>query len=155
MPIRHAIWRFGTKPQLLEEVTLGKEALLEQMIVDDLTILSDRWMLIGRQVHTDYGGFIDLLALNPDGQLIVIELKRDQTPREVVAQALAHEVGAHRHREAVAQLDPLALSPGRQMQHARRPQPVEVVKQRREGQVFQAAGELGSRLRSGLAGERS
>jgi len=31
---------------------------------------------------------VDLLALNQDGQLIVIELKRHKTPREVVAQGL-------------------------------------------------------------------
>nr|WP_226048456.1 endonuclease NucS domain-containing protein [Geobacter anodireducens] len=88
MPIRHAIWKVGTKPEPLAEVSLGKEALLEQMITEDPTILSDRWLLIGRQVRTTHGGFIDLLALNQDGQLIVIELKRDMTPREVVAQAL-------------------------------------------------------------------
>lgn len=88
MPIRHAIWKVGTKPEPLAEVSLGKEALLEQMITEDHSILSDRWFLIGRQVRTTHGGYIDLLALNQDGQLIVIELKRDMTPREVVAQAL-------------------------------------------------------------------
>lgn len=88
MPIRHAIWRVGQKPEALPETSLGKEALLEQMIVAESAILSDRWFLIGRQVRTSFGGIIDLLALNPDGQLILIELKRNQTPREVVAQAL-------------------------------------------------------------------
>ncbi len=88
MPIMHAIWKIGDKPKSLAEVSLGKESLLEQMIVDEPEILSDRWLLIGRQVHTMHGGYIDLLALNADGQIIVIELKRDQTPREVVAQAL-------------------------------------------------------------------
>lgn len=88
MPIRHAIWKVGTKPEPVVEVSLGKESLLEQMIVEDSSILSDRWLLIGRQVRTAHGGFIDLLALNQDAQLIVIELKRDMTPREVVAQAL-------------------------------------------------------------------
>ena len=48
MPIRHAIWKVGTKPEPLAEVSLGKEALLEQMITEDPTILSDRWLLIGR-----------------------------------------------------------------------------------------------------------
>lgn len=70
------------------EVSLQTEALLEQMIVADPEILSDGWLIIGRQVRTTHGGFVDLLALNADGQLIIIELKRNQTPREVVAQAI-------------------------------------------------------------------
>lgn len=88
MPINHAVWKVGEKPQPLNEVSLAEESLLEKMIVEDPTILSDRWLLIGQQVQTAYGKFIDLLALNPEGHLIVIELKRDKTPREVVAQAL-------------------------------------------------------------------
>jgi RecB family endonuclease NucS len=45
-------------------------------------------MLIGRQENTGHGGRIDLVALAPDASLVLIELKRDKTPREVVAQAL-------------------------------------------------------------------
>ncbi len=88
MPINHAVWKVGTQPQPLVEVSLQNEALLEKMIVSDPSILSPHWLLIGQQVRTDHGGIVDLLAVNQDGQLIVIELKRNQTPREVVAQAL-------------------------------------------------------------------
>ena len=45
-------------------------------------------MVIGRQVITKYGKRVDLLAIDASGTLYVIELKRDRTPREVVAQAL-------------------------------------------------------------------
>jgi hypothetical protein len=45
-------------------------------------------MLIGRQEPTGFGGLIDLLAIAPDASLVLIELKRERTPREVVAQAL-------------------------------------------------------------------
>lgn len=37
---------------------------------------------------TANGKFIDILAIDQDGNLIVIELKKDRTPRDVVAQVL-------------------------------------------------------------------
>lgn len=58
------------------------------MIVSDPRILSTEWLLIGRQEQTSHGGRIDLLAIAPDASLVLIELKRDRTPREIVAQAL-------------------------------------------------------------------
>ncbi|WP_230456326.1 endonuclease NucS domain-containing protein [Acidithiobacillus ferrooxidans] len=67
---------------------MADEELLEDMIVAEPRMLSDEWMLIGRQVKTGFGGIIDLLAIAPDGSLVIIELKRDRTPRQVVAQAL-------------------------------------------------------------------
>ncbi|MGH7461463.1 MAG: endonuclease NucS domain-containing protein [Longimicrobiales bacterium] len=88
MPIRNAIWKVGTQPQLLTEAQLPSEKALEDMIVAAPSMLSDEWMLIGRQEKTASGGIIDLLAIAPDGTLVLIELKRDRTPREVVAQAL-------------------------------------------------------------------
>ncbi len=67
MPIRHAAWKVGTKPFPLAEASLPNEALLEEMIVGDPAILSDAWLIIGRQVKTAHVGFVDLLALNADG----------------------------------------------------------------------------------------
>ncbi|MCC4104241.1 PDDEXK family nuclease [Serratia ureilytica] len=88
MPLHHAIWRVGDAPQPLAISKLPSEQLLEKMILSDPTILSDQWMLIGHQENTLDKGRIDLLAIAPDASLILIELKRDRTPREVVAQAL-------------------------------------------------------------------
>lgn len=88
MPVRTALWKVGDQPALLPEATLANEQLLERMIVRAPRMLSEEWMLIGRQEDTGYGGRIDLLAIAPDGSLVLIELKRERTPREVVAQAL-------------------------------------------------------------------
>ena len=88
MPIQHALWRVGARPEILSVSRLPSEQVLEDMIVRDPRILSSEWMLIGRQERTNDGGRIDLLAIAPDGSLVLIELKRDRTPREVVAQAL-------------------------------------------------------------------
>lgn len=88
MPIRAAIWKVSTQPEQLSESSLTQEQLLETMIVAAPGILSDEWMLIGRQEDTGFGGRVDLLAIAPDGSLVLIELKRHRTPREVVAQAI-------------------------------------------------------------------
>lgn len=98
MPIRVAIWKVGGQPTPLVESSLSSEQLLEDMIVAAPAVLSDEWMLIGRQEDTGYGGRVDLLAIAPDASLVLIELKRDRTPREVVAQALDYAAWVERLR---------------------------------------------------------
>ena len=88
MPIHHAIWRVGEQPAPLVSSRLTSEQQLEDMIVRDPRILSSEWMFIGRQEVTSHGGRVDLLAIAPDASLVLIELKRDRTPREIIAQAL-------------------------------------------------------------------
>lgn len=92
MPIKLNVWKVGQPPVRLQESNLATEKLLEEMIVAAPQIVSEQWMIIGRQEETDFGGRIDLLAVAPDGALILIELKRDRTPREVVAQAIDYAV---------------------------------------------------------------
>ena len=96
MPIRAAVWTVGAQPVSLAEGRLAREDELEEMIVAAPRLLSDEWMLIGRQEKTDFGGRVDLLAVAPDGSLVLIELKRDRTPRDVVAQALDYAVWVER-----------------------------------------------------------
>ena len=88
MPIQHLLWKIGDTPERLSDGLLDSEKQLEEMIVAAPAILSSDWMLIGRQERTSYGKIVDLLALAPDGSLVLIELKRGKTPWDVVAQAL-------------------------------------------------------------------
>lgn len=88
MPVEHSLWKVGVKPHQVAESQLESEAELEDMLCADISILSSDWLLIGRQVTTAYNKNIDLLAIDASGSLIVIELKRAKTPREVVAQAI-------------------------------------------------------------------
>src|SRR2546425_3373306 len=96
LPVRHAIWKVAVEPRPLDESSLVKEQLLEDMIVANPKIVSDEWMLIGRQEDTGFGGRIDLLAIAPDGSLVLIELKRNRTPREIMAQALDYATWVER-----------------------------------------------------------
>ena len=88
MPIEVGIWRLGAEPAKVKMSIIGSESMLEDALVKDLSILSPQLMLIGRQVSTSYGKFIDMVAMDAQGNLSIIELKRNRTPREVVAQLL-------------------------------------------------------------------
>ncbi len=103
MAIRTALWKVSAQPQLLIEAVLTSEKLLEDMIVAAPNLVSDEWLLIGRQEDTGFGGRIDLLAIAPDGALVLIEIKRDRTPRDVVAQALDYASWVQTlHADAIA-----------------------------------------------------
>jgi hypothetical protein len=77
-----------TGPQPLRYERLDLEARLEDMLVADPSMVGLEILVIGRQVITAAGGYIDVLGVDGDGHLHVIELKRDRTPRDVVAQTL-------------------------------------------------------------------
>jgi RecB family endonuclease NucS len=60
---------------------------LEPWIASKPEILGPDLIIIGRQVITK-SGRIDLLGIDRDGNIIIIELKRDQTNREALMQAI-------------------------------------------------------------------
>ncbi|MFD9500981.1 endonuclease NucS domain-containing protein [Streptomyces sp. NPDC060035] len=76
------------KPVRVVTRPMPLESRLEKLIEADPEILGRPILLIGRQVQTDHGKFVDLLGMDAEGCLHVLELKRDRTPREVVAQLL-------------------------------------------------------------------
>ena len=84
------LWRVGSGENLCElnRSKLNLEERLQEWLAGDISVLAPDLMVIGREVETDYHGFIDILCIDPTGDLVVVELKRDKTPREIVAQAL-------------------------------------------------------------------
>lgn len=84
------IWEVSAEDKVTEiiKTKLNLEARLEKWLERDISILSPDLLVIGRQVATDYNGIIDLLCLDNGGNVVIVELKRDQTSREVTAQAL-------------------------------------------------------------------
>ena len=67
---------------------INLEERLEGWLASDISVLDPNLLVIGKQVHTDFRGVIDLLCLDSAGDTVVVELKKGQTPREVAAQAL-------------------------------------------------------------------
>lgn len=88
MPLEFGLWRVDDKPVRVATRQMPLESRLEELIEADPGILGRPLLLIGRQVSTRYGKVVDLLGLDAEGALHVLELKRDRTPRDVVAQVL-------------------------------------------------------------------
>ncbi|HEY9802500.1 MAG TPA: endonuclease NucS domain-containing protein [Leptolyngbyaceae cyanobacterium] len=84
------IWEISIEDKLTEitKTQLDLEERLEKWLERDISILSPDLLVIGRQVVTNYNGIIDLLCLDSSGNVVIVELKRDKTSREVTAQAL-------------------------------------------------------------------
>lgn len=72
----------------IESRNSASEQWLEDCLSSDISAVDPGLMVIGRQVRTDFGGAIDLLCIDRNGDLVVVELKRGRTPRDVTAQAL-------------------------------------------------------------------
>lgn len=72
----------------IQKMGLDTEERLEDWIGADSAILGLDVLIIGRQVKTEFGGRIDLLGIDRQGDITILELKRGKTPRDVVAQVL-------------------------------------------------------------------
>jgi hypothetical protein len=100
------LWSVSPEDALVpvSRAKLDLEARLERWLEREIDVLDPELLVIGKQVQTDFGGIIDLLCLHRSGDIVVLELKRDKTPREITAQALDYgswvrELPAERIRE--------------------------------------------------------
>ena len=89
MPVEMAMWKMTSDgPLAIAPKKLNFEDRLEELVVNDPSLINLSILVIGHQIPTKYGGYIDVLGVDVEGRIHVIELKRDRTPREVVAQIL-------------------------------------------------------------------
>jgi len=84
------VWQVGKDNKLADvhPTKLDLENRIEKWIKQDISVLQPNLFVIGEQVRTAYGKYIDLLCIDSEGSLVIVELKRGMTPREVTAQAL-------------------------------------------------------------------
>ena len=89
MGVEMGLWRAdGNKLTRITPTAIGLESQLESYIESDPSMLGETLLIIGRQVPTAHGGYIDLLAIDETAAVHVIELKRGKTPRDVTAQTI-------------------------------------------------------------------
>lgn len=90
MPEDARIWEILDEDNLREikKAKLNLEERIENWLEKDISLLSNELLVIGRQVETGFGGIIDLLCLDSNGDSVIVELKRDKTPREITAQTI-------------------------------------------------------------------
>ena len=89
MPIEVAIWNVTDRQtRRVDYSSIKSEKMLEEILDEDISVLGDDYLVIGRQVKAKFGKYIDLLAMDQEGKISVIELKKDKTPRDVIAQAI-------------------------------------------------------------------
>ncbi len=82
------LWHvYDDKPTEIERASLNLEDRLEKWLEADISMLDPSLLVIGSQVQST-GGPIDLLCIDADGDLVIVELKKERTPRQVTAQAL-------------------------------------------------------------------
>ena len=104
MPISHTVWSLDAKKPL-EAASLNDEKELELLLRDNIEILSKDWLVISNQVKTKAGKLIDILCMDHDGDMVVVELKKDLTPREVTAQVIDYAASVSKMSvEEIAQL---------------------------------------------------
>lgn len=81
------------KENVANEISSSEDHFLEKDVEEFVqknpeVLLNESILIFGRQVHTSAGKILDLLALDKLGRIIVIELKRGDAPRDMMAQIL-------------------------------------------------------------------
>lgn len=91
MPQEIRLWEVeGENLMEVRRDKIGLEEHLEELLEQDISIISNDLLVIGRQVRTSFEKYIDLLCLKRNGDVVIVELKKDKAPRDVIAQVLEY-----------------------------------------------------------------
>jgi len=90
------IWKvINNQLQEFNSIPLDFENRLHSWLEKDISILLPDAALIGSKIITDHGKEIDLMAIDSNGDLVIIELKKHSTTRDVIGQILDYASWAH------------------------------------------------------------
>ena len=110
------LWHIQSdRPVKLKEVSLDLEKNLEEWIEQDTSLVQNGLVIVSRQIIFE-GGRLDLLALDPLGRWVVIEIKAGAVRNETIAQALyysailSHLPTADLHQKVDDYLKPRGMS---------------------------------------------
>ncbi len=91
------LWQIAEAgPARLTHSEVSVEKDLEDWIEQDPSLLEHGLVIVGRQIRLE-GGPLDLLALDPQGRWVLIEIKRERLRRDVIAQAIDYASCLYRH----------------------------------------------------------
>lgn len=89
MALKTKLWKVEANRLVANETApLDSEDWLEDLLCKEIGVLDDDLLVIGRQVQGDDKIRLDILAVDRQGSLVVIELKKGRAERKIVAQAL-------------------------------------------------------------------
>lgn len=87
------------KPIKCKRIQFGLEKEMEDLLENSPEILEKELFIIGRQIPTDQRKFIDLLGLDKQGDTIIIELKRGETPHFTSSQIFDYYIWVKNQRK--------------------------------------------------------
>ncbi len=90
MPIDLGLWEIDDDDNFdrVSSTKLDKEGRLKDFLLQDPNVLGQPLLVIDEEITTSSGKRLDILAIDSSGDLHVIELKRDRSPRDVTAQVV-------------------------------------------------------------------
>lgn len=86
-----AAWKVdGGNAEQLPDAKIDEELDVEKWIVSSPEIAHPDMLIVGVRLTTDFGSEADILGITATGDLVLLELKKGRTPRDMIGQALEY-----------------------------------------------------------------